>query len=182
VEPSLEIINQALGYVGQESVSDINENKFSRLAGVFWLSSVRQVLRAHPWNFAITRVMLAPMADAPPSGYSAQFALPADYLRLMEVSEREYRLERKRILCDSVSIAVKYVAMVTDITLFDSLAEGALIRLLAHKLAYPITKSTTQQDAQWSAYTQELAMARIIDAQEDPAEEMEESSLITSRG
>jgi hypothetical protein len=182
VEPSLEIINQALGYVGQEPVSDINENKFSRLAGTFWLASVKQVLRAHPWNFAVTRVMLAPMADVPVSGFSAQFALPADCLRVMEVSERDYRLEGKRILCSSVSIAVKYVALVTDITLFDSLAEGALIRLLAHKLAYPVTKSTTQQDAQWTAYTQELAQARIVDAQEDPAEEMEESSLLTVRG
>lgn len=182
MNPDIETINQTLGYLGQAPVDDINANVFSRLAGTFWGPSVKQVLRAHPWNFAVTRVVLAPMVDAPAFGYGAQFELPGDWLRTLEVSEKDYRQEGRRILCDAVTLNVKYIALIDDVTRFDALFCAALARNIASKLAYPITKSTTQQEAQWAAYTQELAYARTVDAQEEPAEDMEESSLITVRG
>lgn len=172
----------ALGGLGEIPVGSTTETKFSRLADALFDAALEEVLRAHPWNFAVKRAVLAPGATLPVSGYAASFPLPPDCLRILDAGEDSWRVEGRAILADAAAISLRYVARPTDSTLWDASFVAALVANLMWKLTYPVTKSTTLRDSNFAAYSQLLQQARSIDAQEEPAEELEESSLIAVRG
>lgn len=179
----LQIINQALVHLGQEPISDlIDGGVYGTIAATFWPGAVDAVLRGHPWNFAGRRQVLPRLMDAPAFGYSSAFALPVDCMRVLEVGTRDYKLEGRQILCNETSLTLRYVSNTVNITGWDSLFCDALGLYMAWKMAYPITKSGEVRDACWKAYVQLLVQARSVDAQEEPADDFEESSLISVRG
>ena len=71
------------------------------------------VLRSHPWNCAIKRVVLAPNATAPLFDYAYSFNLPADWLRTLSVGESsegvDYVSEGRQLLSDESSLPLRYV-------------------------------------------------------------------------
>jgi hypothetical protein len=176
------ICNEALLGLGAAPIQHFSEQtKTGVLCRTFWGTSLDEVLRAHPWNFAIKRVRLSPLAGASVFGYVFRFQKPSDCLRVVEVSASDYRLEGREILANEGSICLRYVSRVEDETLLDSLCVAALVCSLRWKLAFPVVQSTTLKETALSDFAQVLAMARNVDAQEEPAEEFEESSLITVR-
>lgn len=178
----IEICNQGLVMIGANPIASFDENtKTAVAARIFYSLSRDEVLRAHPWNFAIKRVHLSPLSDAPAYGYSAAFQLPANWLRTLEISEEEYNHEGGRLLCNSSGIDLRYVARVTDITIYDSLFTVALSCLLASKMAPSLSGNASMQQTMWQMYTAQLAQARAIDAQEDPSPSFEASSLLAGR-
>lgn len=183
MENQLEVVNNALIYLGEPPLQELGLEKpgASAAAGALWNGALKEVLRSHPWNFAVRRVQLAPLAVAPSYGFSYQYQRPADWLRTLETSARDYRHEGKLILCDASALNLRYIARIDDLTVWDALACAALARNLAAKLAYPLTQSTSLQQAQWEMYVALLNQARGVDAQEEPSEDFEESSLITAR-
>lgn len=178
----LDIINTALVSLGAAPVQDLSATAASLAAATFWKVVLPATLRSHPWNFAVARRTLAPLADAPDHGYSAAFPLPADWIRTLSTSETDYKMEAGKIFCDATVLSLRYIAMVEDPARFDALFSDALAAHLAAKLAYPLTQSASQQAACWDAYKEILRLARSVDSLEEPADEIEESSLITARG
>lgn len=178
----IQIVNQALVQLGERPIDDFDETKAAIVMATFWPGSVDSVLRGHPWNFATRRQVLARIANAPPFGFGSAFVLPADCVRVLEVMATEYKLEGRCILCDEHSLAVRYVSSAIPITEYDSIFCDALSLYLAWKGAYPITKSNSVAEACWTAYTQLLAQARTVDAQEEPPDDFGESSMINVRG
>lgn len=182
-DSNIEIINQALGMLGQTPIASLDEGtKQATLAGLFWKLTFDEVLRAHPWNFAITRIHLSPLSDTPAFGYSNAFKLPGDWLRTLECSADDFRMEGGKILCNATGLDLRYIARVTDITVCDSLFIAAVSACMASKMAFPIVNSQAAQQAMWQIYTAQLAQARAVDSQEEPAEELEASSLLSVRG
>lgn len=182
MKSAIQIINQALIFLGEAPIESANiGTKAAIAAQTVYEPTVDEVLRAHPWNFAVKRQTLPPLADAPPFGYAYQFQRPADWLRTLSCSARDYRMEGGRIHANEESIDLRYIARITDVTLYDALFCTAVARCMSSKLAYPITKSTSKQQAEWELYVQVLGQAKFVDALEEPAEEFEESSLITVR-
>ena len=184
MENLVEIVNNALIFLGERPIQSLEQpTQPAVLAAALWPGCRDEVLRAHPWNFAIKRAVLAPLAEAPAFGYGQQFALPADWLRTLDtdIRNKDYKMEGRRILCNATSLQLRYVARIDEVRDWDALAASAAARCLASKLAYPLTKSASLQDAQWQLYVQVLGQARSVDAQEDPADEFEESSLLSVR-
>lgn len=178
----LEIINQALVMLGANPIASLDEGtKQATAAAVFYPLSRDEVLRAHPWNFAIKRVHLSPLTTPPAYGYSAAFQLPSDWLRTLEVSADEFNHEGGQILCNASGIDLRYVFRNTAVTTYDSLCVAAISCNLSAKLAVPITGSTSLQQTMWQMYTAQLAQARAIDAQEEPAPMFEPSRLLAER-
>lgn len=178
----LDIINQALVLVGAKPIASLDEATNQAVAAkVFYQLSRDEVLRAHPWNFAIKRVHLSPLSVAPAYGYSSAFQLPADWLRTIEISSDEYNHEGGKLLCNDNGIDLRYVARVTDVTTYDSLFVTSLSCNIAAKLAPSIAGGTTMQQTMWQMYTAQLAHARAIDAQEEPAPTFESSRLLAER-
>ena len=178
----VQIVNQALVVLG-EAPLDIfpNGSKYSTIAATLWDSSLDAVLRSHPWNFAVKREILPELADPPKYDYSAAFNLPTDCLRILDVETDDYRVEGRTILADESSLSIRYIARIVDVTVYDSLFIEALSTYLAWRMAYSITKSEAVRDANWNAYKEIMGLARVVDAQEEPTPEFEESSLITVR-
>lgn len=177
----LDIINSALVSLGAPPVQDLNANTAAKAAAAFWPLVLPATLRSHPWNFAVARRTLAPLAAAPDHGYSQAFPLPSDWIRTLSTSEEDFKSEGRKILCNASILQLRYIAMVEDPARFDALFCDALAAHLAAKLAYPLTKSASQTDVCWGAYKEILRLARSVDSLEEPADDFEESSLITSR-
>lgn len=181
----IQIINQALVQLGEAPIASLDDgSKYALIATTFWAGSVAAVLRGHPWNFAARRQVLAALSDAPPYGFARAYQLPAECLRVLEVSADSYKIEGRQILCDDDTLTLRYISGAVNITEWDAIFCDALALHLAWKMAYPITKSEAVRDALWSAYVQVLAQGRAVDAQEEPADDFgfAGSTLVGVRG
>ena len=69
------------------------------------------MLRAHPWNCAIKRVILSPDVEMPAFGYTYQFTLPADWIRTLSVGEYGEEIDRSEdgIVADTDTLKLRYV-------------------------------------------------------------------------
>lgn len=141
------------------------------------------MLRLHPWNFAVKRIQLTPDLTAPVYGYSSAFTLPAECLRICEVyGIEDYKLEGRKILCDSSGISIKYIFRNEDVTQYDSLFIDALAAYLAFKMAYPRTKSNETKKIMFDTFKSILPLAKNIDAQEEPQDTIGDFPFIRVRG
>lgn len=145
-------------------------------------------LRLHPWNCAIKRVTLAPLAEAPAFGWSYAFQLPGDWLRTIQVGldgdPGEYEIEGRTILYDSNVLYLRYVADVNE-GQWDSLLVHVMTKRMQIDLAYPVTKSASLRDSLVVEFNRPglgvLARAKAVDGQENPPQDWGDSSLINVR-
>jgi hypothetical protein len=132
---NVEIANRALTRLGDRTIVSLTEDSNQARAINAIFESVRRTeIRKHPWNFAKARAQLAADADAPLFGYSYQYTLPADCLRVLPKSDPllDWRIEGKKIVTnESGPLDIVYIADVTDPNQFDE----TFIEVLASKLA-----------------------------------------------
>jgi hypothetical protein len=183
------ICSAALLKLGDKAIADLQEStaRATICANLYPLAKL-DILRRHPWNCAVRRVVLAPLADTPASDWSYQFPMPGDFLRLMQVGylgqQLDYSFEGGRVLANVTALPIVYVANITEGD-FDSLLVNVMTLRMEMELAYPITKSTSLRDSLkqefYAPAVGVLATAKNIDGQENPPEEWASSSLIESR-
>lgn len=163
------IINTALGRLGANSITSLTDNSAEQILAVNAWDIVRQeVLRTHPWNFAIADIELNQIAGAPEFEYKFAYQLPSNCLRLLQVyGDPVFKLQGKRILTDQSVVKIKYVYDVTDTTLWDASFTDVIAQRLATELAYALTKSQTTADSMFQIYERKLRTAKHIDANED---------------
>ncbi|GAF93084.1 unnamed protein product, partial [marine sediment metagenome] len=84
------IHNLALGRIGEYGVEDTTASralKQNQLC-IRYFDQARDVtLRAHPWNEAKKRVVIAQDSDDAVFGYDRQYTPPTDYLRILSVND-----------------------------------------------------------------------------------------------
>lgn len=181
---ALDISNQALLQLGASKISsftDTNNIVNATSCNDLWPTVLQAVLRAHPWNGVIKRAQLT-VSTTPVWGWNYAFALPADFLRLLEVEDaEEHTIENGYLLANITPINIKYIYLETNIAKFDSLLVSAFIAAMAAELAYPITRSTSQQDTCWKIFTGKLQLARMVDAQEDSPSTLGDFPLLQNR-
>ena len=113
-------------------------------------------------------------------GFSYQFQLPSDFVRVVSVSAEDYRIENDQFLCDDSSIELKYVANI-DETKLDSLLAESISCFLAEELAYPLTQSQSLKDSIKMDFKLALVRAKTADAQDEPAGVIEADLYLDSR-
>lgn len=181
----IEICSKALILLGAAPIASLSENtKAAQVCNNIYPLGKRAILRCHVWNCAITRVLLAPLAGAPAYEWSAWFAKPGNWLRLLDVGDcgrDEYAFEGNRILSNRTSLKLRYVADVTE-GAFDSLLTDLLVARMAADMAYPITKSASVAQVKQAEYERALKLAKSIDGQENPPEEYGDSPFLDVRG
>ena len=147
------------------------------------------LLDMHLWNFATLRVKLAREEDTPAFGWLYQYALPSDFIRLSAIydntNERgglSYRIENGKILTDASDVYLKYIARVSDPNQMPPTFRNALTTLLAARLATAVAQSSTLAKEMRSVFNDEdLPTAKSIDALQDHADQLPESSWISTR-
>jgi hypothetical protein len=181
----VDVCNRALDKLGHGAITSLSDGaKAANLCDRAWPIVRNQVLRDHPWNFAVKRTTTAPSSTDPSWGFDYQHPLPADFLRLLEVrdlSTGEYQVENGNILTDEDVLYIRYIREVTDPNEYDALFVDAVAARLAYELAEALTQSNTKRDAAWQEYQDGLLRAKRADAQENPSSTFVEDDWVSVR-
>ena len=181
----IELINRSLALLGIESITSLSDNsKQASVARVLFNDTRAAVFRSHPWNCLTRRASLPKDVIAPVYGYANRFVLPADFLRLLEVEDPTqtlFQLERRHILSDEGVMRVKYTALITDVTQYDTLLVDTLAARIAADLAQPLLQSTSAMEQMWQMYELKLREAKFVDAQEQMQDVLDADYWLESR-
>jgi hypothetical protein len=182
-----QIANRALQILGDDPIVNLTDNNARAKAINRAYDPVRQAeLRKHRWHFAKKRKALAPDSTAPAFGPAYQYTLPADCLYVLrddDCDDRDWSVEGRKILTDTdTSINLKYVADITDTTLFDALFAEMLAAALAEATCEKITGSSSKLADARDAYQEARAEARRINAFEAPAQTFAKDDWLIAAG
>lgn len=181
------ICSNALLMLGDNPISSFaaSEGDKARLASNTWDTARDYVLRRHPWNCAIKRVILSPDSEAPAFDYRYQFTLPDDWLRTLSVGQMGerpmYRMEGRKILMDENACRLRYVFRNVSPSTWDASLVWAMTRVMRAVFAYPIAQSGSLEQLIETELAQLLRDARAIDGTEDEPEAMDDSPLMDAR-
>ena len=194
------IVNNALNIIGASNITALTENtKTARVMNQMYENVRDDVFRAHPWNCLIRRAELAQDVTAPAFDYAYQYSLPSDpyCLRVLEFQNGSmtypyenlvgqgnkpfFVIEGRKLLTDSGTARIKYVARITDPTQYDAGLVSVLAARLASETAYAITGSTSVVQIADALYDKKLREARFSDATEGATFKLEASDFIEAR-
>ena len=182
---AVQICNLALAKIGEEQITSLTDNsKAARRCNLVYEPMRDVVLRSHLWNFAIKRVALATSGDSPAYEYTTKFALPTDFLRLVDTNllpGSEYKVEGKFILAHASTLSIRYVSQVTDPNEFDWLFIESLAARMAAELAISLTDNRQLSVDLFNLYQGKIAEARSIDAQEGSPDNITADTWLESR-
>lgn len=168
----VDVCNKALDKLGQLPITSLDDGtKPANLCNRNWEIVRDQVLRSHPWNFAVRRTVLAPNNEAPAWGFQYKSNLPSDCLRVIEIrdlSTGEYQIEGRSILSNELALYLRYVARVTDPVQYDALFIDAVATRLALEMCEAITQSNAKKNILFGEYEEVMSRARRVDGQENP--------------
>lgn len=183
---SVSICSNALLRVGAGTISSLEEaNDRARLCANLYPQARDAMLRAHPWNCAVTRVVLAPESTAPAFDYAYQFTIPGDMLRILSVGlegyAEDYQIEGNRILANTAAVYLRYIRRNETESSWDALLIEAVTAEMAALIAYPLTKSATLQQTMVGLARAALQRARTVDGQDNPPETFGDFPLLAAR-
>lgn len=155
------------------------------------------LLRRHPWNFAMTRARLAQLATAPAFEFSCAYTIPPDCLRVVSVHDSdagggdlEYKIEGldqgddgyvNAVLTNATACYLRYVRQVTNPSLMTTTFRQVLILRLAMIFATGIANSSSLRDRLKEDMRDAMRQAASIDGIEDFPDRLPEGSWATSR-
>lgn len=129
------ICNLALSKIGANNIIAVDSQTKEGRQCSYLFEPVRDaVLTSCPWNFALKRAELARLSEVPDFEFNYQYQLPPDCLRVVDIydSGSGYAIEGDRLLIDDDSVCIKYIARVTDTTLYHpNFIEAFSLRLAA---------------------------------------------------
>lgn len=198
-ESVTQLCNMALARIGhQKPLTDFTSDTTTAgdIARLFYANTRDQMLRSHPWNFAIKRVALAASTSTPNHEYDYAFPLPDDCLRVIRTSweatgwsSRDeavkvfwsepgypYRIEQNQLLTNESSVSIEYIARIEDTSQFDPMFTDCLVQRLAAEFSQPLADNATLTKNLWDIYNQKMSEARVMDAQEGSARDVVDNS------
>ena len=195
--PVVDICNEAMHVLGADTITSLTENsKEARYCNSAYAEKRDAVLRAHPWNVAITRGTLAKDATAPAFGFDNQFTLPTNpyCLRVLSFwdnnvdnelsaydSQVMFKIEGRKVLTNESECKITYIGRVIDTEQYDSLLVSALACRLAADGAYHLTGSMNVSQQMQSLYETRLREARGIDAMEGQPDKLLADDFVNIR-
>ena len=172
----IQVANRALTKLGAARITSLSDdNKQARAINSCFEDLRDDELRAHRWSFAIKRTSLAALTTAPAFGYTYQYALPSDFLRLDMVNDEypaaimdnyigseytDWVLEGDVLLTDlGAPLPIRYVAQVTDPTVWDINFREALASRIAYEICEDLTQSDTKKQFAMQDYKRAITQA-----------------------
>jgi hypothetical protein len=172
-----DVANQALGRIGAKTIMDLDDeaNTFARVVKNVYELSVRELARSHPWNCLKARQNLAQLTAEPEFGFTYQYQLPTDCVRLLTVNgydpgsrEDVFLVEGRKILTDAEEAKITFIKYQDDPSQYDPLMVEALVVLLASKISITIRQDEGLARSFKEEYERiALPKARRSDGQED---------------
>lgn len=184
----VEIVNRALIAIGADPILTLSQaGKNATTANRIYPTVRDALLGEHPWKFATKRVILAPTTNTPAYGWSYEFQLPTDFIRVQLVGEDEdtpepFLVESDKILANTDSLYLKYTYRETNAGMYRSAFIEALAAKLAAELAVPLADDAGLAEGQLKLYSIKLSSARFADAQEKSQESLRADQWLDARG
>lgn len=187
-----DICNMALDLLEEAPITSIDEASsvarwFKRN---FW-PKAWALMRKHPWNFALARIVLTENAATPTFGWSYAYQAPVDFLRILPLTvdgedngvPLPYKVEQDQILTDQPApIYVRYIKRISNTGQFDNSFCEALAALLAMGAAHLITGKQSYADRMQQVFQSQMLDAQSVDALEGTPEDPIDNDWIAARG
>ncbi len=138
----VDICNGALAFLGDYTISSLDEENKQARACAYWYPKVRRmVLEEHDWNCAKAQARLSKEAQAPLYGYAFSYALPTGFIRARRLSDPDavYEIHGKSLYTDVDGAILLYIRDVEDTTFFSPLLSDCISMGLAAKVAFNLT-------------------------------------------
>ena len=184
---SIALCARALVKLGARSIASFDEGTAEAEVAAVLYPSVRDgLLSAHPWSFATGQATLARLARSPVADHAFAYQLPADFLRALSLGTgtrgrgTEYRIVESTLHCDADQVVLSYVFR-PDETGFPPFFDTLLIATLAAEFCLPVTESTSRAELLRRVAEGEFRRARLIDAQQDTPQRIEDFTLVEAR-
>lgn len=183
---AVSICSNALLLLGDKPIDsfDVNNDR-TRLVANLYSQKRDRVLRSHPWNCAIKRVVLSPDTSSPVFGWDYQYQLPGDWLRTLSIGDEDnqdnYATEGRKILSSASECRLRYVFRNDNESSWDAVLVDAMTQVMVAALTYPITKSTTKQATEEEIVKRILKEARAIDGQDGTPETLGDFPILANR-
>lgn len=192
------ICNRALQMLGAESILNLSEdNNRARALNVAYEPVRDAEFDRHRWRFSIKRVSLPAVAAAPDSDYARQFQVPNDFIRLIpggdivqladlsdyrSGSSAMYSVEGDKILTDlGAPLSIRYIARITDASLFNPAFAEALAARLADACCERLTQSDSKKQLAWGYYKQAIREAITSNAIERAPASVADDTWVMAR-
>ena len=163
------ICNGALNQLGATTILSLTEDsKNARLCNSRFTQVRDALFRTHPWNCLQKRIQIAADSTAPAWGFSFAYTLPADCLRLLKILDYDsnYKVEGRKVLSNTETMKILYVARVIDPNEYDELLRETLSASLSADIAFAVTSNNTTSQNMYQLYQEKLKDARFVDSTE----------------
>ena len=194
----IDVANRALTKLGSARITSLDDDvKAARSVNSCFYDILDAELRKNRWSFAMKRSSLAALSDAPAFGYSYQYQLPTDFLRLDMLDDRypdvvmdnyinyetsEYAIEGGKILANiEAPLKIRYVYQCYDPSLWDALFKEALACKIAAEICEDLTQSNEKRNLAAGEYKVAILDAIKANAIERPPQALPDDQLIISR-
>lgn len=162
----VDIANMALGYLGVDPIVSLDEDDLIETN----YATIRDAcLEDKDWTFATKRAnLLSYSTTAPAFGYSYQYLLPTDTIRVIEVNENKYEWvkEGRYILTDIDDVQLKYIYRVEDVRQMPPSFVMAFSLRLASVIAIPHTNSKSIASGYMEMYRNMVYVAAANDGRQ----------------
>jgi hypothetical protein len=147
-----------------------------------------EVLRSHPWNFAIQRISFNKLTTSPEYGFQNEFQIPGNVLRILPSStglssnlQGEYKIEGDKILTDDDEFQCRCILRIEDTTKWDASFVECFAARLQAELAYAIVNNRTLAADLFNLYLAKLRAAKAYDAMEDTPDPISADTWLEER-
>ena len=178
VSSKVELCNHALSYLGESRIASLEEEtERARICNLLYGQTRDELLADFEWPFAIKRRALSSVTEENNTKYDYRYALPADYLTLIDVLDSEsfkektnwrvrqydYDIEGDRLLTNLSPCYIKYVYRLDSPNKYPALFDQAFALSLAAKIAPRLSQNfqLTAQIAQYAGISVMKAKAEL---------------------
>ncbi len=193
-----EIINYALTLLGASRVMSIDDDvKPAREMKAVFAIARDALLSGYDWSFAKARGSLPALSVAPAFGFSNQYQIPVEALRLVMINDHyagvdltnyrsaptgEYTIEGRKILTNlAAPLKVAYIERVDDVTQMTSTFVEAFAAKLAAITAESLTQSSTKKADMNQMLRDAISTAIRSNAIELPPQKFPDDEWLLSR-
>jgi hypothetical protein len=175
------IANLCLTRLGAQRITNIDTEQTENAAKIRAVFDFLrdEVLRSHPWNFAVERINFNKTTNAPAYGFLNEFQIPGDVLRVLPPSTGvssslagEYKIEGDKILTNDGSFMARCIKRIEDTTRWDASFVECFAARLQAELAYAIVNNRALAGDLFNLYLAKLRAAKAYDAMEDTPDPM----------
>jgi hypothetical protein len=184
---NISICSDALIKIGANPIASFEDGTVEAEAALNIYNNVkRSLLSEHPWNFATKKAELGRLDKELASDYEYAYLLPSDCIRIIsagsEIRSRgmEYKIVGEELHSDYEEVVISYISDL-DESFFPPYFIAALTYKLAMELTIPLTESTNRATYFATIADDMLRKAKLVDAQEETTDAIDDYTLINAR-